>query len=76
LLYINGGAAATAANGDITVTDAATGDMTIVLDESETAKLPTDKPLNYDIQMLTASGVTTLAVGTLTFTADVTRATS
>lgn len=76
LLYINGAAAETAANGSLTVTDAATGDMTLVLAAVESAKMPVDKTLVYDIQMLTASGVSTLAAGTLAFSADVTRAVS
>jgi hypothetical protein len=33
-------------------------------------------PLPYDIQMLTADGVLTLATGEITFHPDVTRATS
>lgn len=76
LLYINGAAAETAANGTLTVTDAAAGDMTLALAAEETAKMPAGAVLVWDIQMLTASGVSTLAAGTITFTADVTRATS
>lgn len=66
--------AGTPANGDLNVTDAASGDVTLTLAAAETAKLPDGTPLLWDIQMLTAGGVTTLAAGTLTVTADITRA--
>lgn len=74
LVYINGAAAATPANGDITVDDAVAGDITITLDEVETAKLVPDS-LVYDIQMLDTGGdVSTLSAADATVTADVTRA--
>jgi len=77
LTYIAGAAAGTAANGALTVTDAAAGDMTLTLDEVEAAKLPPLSGAVWDIQVRRSTGaVTTLAVGTLTVMADVTRATS
>jgi hypothetical protein len=76
LEYIIGGVAVTAANGSITVTDAVTGALTVVLAAVESAKLDEMIGGHYDIQMLTASGVSTLTDATLVVTQDVTRATS
>lgn len=75
LLYINGAVATTAVNGSLTIDDEATGDVTIVLDEVESAKLPTGS-YYYDIQILRSSGtaVSTLTSGTFIVSADVTRA--
>ena len=74
LLYINGAAAATAANGSISVSDENDGDLTITLDEAETYKLSPSGSLSYDIQILTSAGVvTTKTSGEATVTADVTR---
>lgn len=75
LLYLNG-AAGTAAKGSITITDEATGDITIALDESETAKLNPGS-YSYDVQVVrTAGTVSTLTEGTFEVAADVTRATT
>lgn len=76
LTYINKAAATTAANGSVTVTDAASGDITIVVDESETAKLPVRNDLHYDVQALISGAVTTLASGTFNIAADYSRATA
>lgn len=76
LLYINGAAAGTAANGSITVTDESAGDLTIALDEMETAKLSPSGSLSYDIQILDSGDITTLTDAEANVTADVTRATS
>ncbi len=88
LLVIDGTAAETAANGSITVDDEAAGDITVFLDELETAKLGDDDspqvlsrtlqlPIGqyfYDIQKRTADGdTTTLAEGLLKVVSDVTR---
>ena len=73
LVYINGATAATPANGSITVDDAVAGDITIVLDEVETAKLLPDS-LVYDVQVLDSGNVTTLTAADATVAADVTRA--
>lgn len=73
LLYINGAAAGTPANGSITVDDAVAGDITVALDEVETAKLAA-AALVYDVQVLDTGAVTTLAAGDALVTADVTRA--
>lgn len=72
LVYINGAAAGTPANGSITIDDAVAGDITVALDEVETAKLAPDA-LVYDVQMLDGGDVTTLSAGDATVTADVTR---
>lgn len=76
LLYING-AAATAGNGSITISDEATGDLTIALNASETAKLSPGN-YQYDIQILRSAGtpVSTLTYGEFVVAADVTKATS
>jgi hypothetical protein len=75
LLYINGAAAVTSANGTLTVDDIPTGDITIVLAAAETAKLSAGS-YYYDIQILRSSGtaVSTLTSGTFIVAADVTRA--
>lgn len=75
LVYLNGAdASARAANGDITVDDAAAGDITVTLDEVETDDLVPDGRLYYDVQMLTAAGaVTTLAMDMARVVADVSR---
>jgi len=76
LTVIAGSAAGTPANGSLVVTDAATGSVTLTLDEVETAKLAPGVGLLWDVQMRTATTVTTLAIGTLEIVADVTWATS
>lgn len=76
LVYLNAAAAGVPANGDITIDNAALGNITITLDEVETAKLAYSDNLYYDVQMLTATGVTTLTNGQCDITRDVTRATA
>ena len=74
LVYLNGAAAGTAANGDITVDDEDDGDITITLDETETDDLTENSGLYYDVQMLDSSDdVTTLSDGPARVTLDVTR---
>lgn len=77
LTVLNGATYATTANGSITVTDAVTGALTIALAAAVTQYLQAG-PYQYDIQMLTASGVTTLTYGMFTVDAspDVTRTVS
>jgi hypothetical protein len=75
LKYLNG-AAGTPANGSLTIVDEASGDITIALDEVETAKLDPGV-YSYDVQVVrTAGSVSTLTAGTFEVAADVTRATS
>ena len=75
LLYLNG-ASATAAQGSITVDDAAAGDITITIDEVATAQLA-DQACMYDVQVLRSTGaVNTLTEAECDINADVTRATS
>ena len=76
LLFING-AVGTAGNGSLTINDVASGDVTIVLHASETAKLSPGN-YQYDIQILRSAGtpVSTLTYGEFVVPADVTRATS
>lgn len=76
LEYINGAAAGTPANGSITVTDDVIGDLAVALEAAETAKLENVGNLFYDVQMLTAAGVTTLVRGRAVIMADATRVTS
>lgn len=76
LLYI-AGVAGTAANGSITVTDAAAGDLTVALDAVETAKLPLSGRFSYDVQVLCAGGIVqTETRGHVDLIGDITRATS
>lgn len=56
LEYIAGGVAGTAANGDISVSDAATGAMTVTLDEVETAKLTAGTTYIYGVKKITSGG--------------------
>jgi hypothetical protein len=72
LLYLNG-AATTTSNATLTVTDVATGAITIVLEAAASAAL-TPCGAVYDVQQLTASGPVTLTAGDVEITADVTRA--
>ena len=75
LKYING-AAGTPANGTLTIDDEATGDITVALDEVETAKLDPGV-YSYDVQIVRSAGtVSTLTAGTFEVAADVTRATA
>ena len=75
LKYLNG-AVGTPANGSLTIDDEATGDITIALDEVETAKLDPGVYV-YDVQVVrTAGTVSTLTAGTFEVAADVTRATA
>lgn len=73
LLYVNGATAANAALGSITVTDATTGAIVIAVDETVTDDL-SPAGIYYDVQVLNAGSVSTLDSGTLTISADVTRA--
>jgi len=73
LVYLNG-AAGVALSGDITVDDAVAGDITITMDETATDDLVPKTGYYYDIQMLTATDVTTLSAGPCNVTADITRA--
>ncbi len=75
LKYLNG-AVGTPANGSLTIDDEATGDITIALDEVETAKLDPGVYV-YDVQVVRAAGtVSTLTYGEFVVAADVTRATA
>lgn len=75
LKYIDGEAAGAPGNGSITVDDENNGDLTIILAAVETAKLPI-LPAYYDVQMITATGVSTLTFNLAAITADVTRVTT
>lgn len=74
LTVVNGATYATATDGSITISDEATGDITITIKPAVTDDLPVMTGY-YDIQMLTSGGVvSTLTSGTFTVVADVTRA--
>lgn len=75
-LTVLNGAAATASQGSLTVTDASLGNVTIVLDEEATALLRPSAHYYYDIQMLSAGGVVTRTEGDFEVHEDVTRAIS
>ena len=77
LLTLNGATASTAAWGSITIDDLAAGDITITLSASATRLLvPSNQQVPYDIQMITATAVQTMATGFANISADVTRAVS
>jgi hypothetical protein len=69
---LNGAAYTTGTDGSITITDAPTGDITIMLKAAVTDDLVPGSYV-YDIQLIEAAGVTTLTTGGLVVTADVTR---
>lgn len=75
LLVLNGAPAPDATQGYVTIDNAALGNMTIVLSAADAALLAPDNYV-FDVQMITAAGVTTLTNGTFIVSADVTRATS
>lgn len=62
LITLNG-ETGTAANGSITVSDASAGNMTVLLDEAETAKLSERSMCHYNVKALVSGTVTTLAEG-------------
>lgn len=78
LLYLNAeDASARAANGSITVDDEVAGNITIALEEIETAVLVPQSALVYDVQELTDAGrVTTITEANVDINSDVTRAIS
>jgi hypothetical protein len=63
LVYVNGAAATVAGNGTLTVTDAATGAITITLADDETAALETADAIYYDVKMITATGSQLMTIG-------------
>lgn len=74
LLRLNKQAASNADNGSITIDDAGDGDITITLAAAETQNLVKAEDLYYDVQVITASAVTTLTEGNCDVTEDVMRA--
>jgi hypothetical protein len=77
LQILNGSSSVTAGDASITVNSAVTGSITIALAAAKSAGLPaTREDYYYDVQMVTASAVSTLTDGNFTVEADVTRATS
>lgn len=77
LRYVAKAAASTSANGSITVSDAAAGDITIAVEAVETAKTATSgTQYYYDIQWKNSSGnIATLEEGDLIIVEDVVRET-
>lgn len=73
LLYANGATASDATKGSITIDSAASGDITIALDESITDDFAPGDYV-YDIQVLNGGTVTTLSEGAFKLVADVTQA--
>lgn len=74
LTRLNGAAPEDETLAAIDVTDQAAGDLEVTIDAEVTAELVAASRLRYDIQVLTADGVFTLAEGLLSVTDDVTRA--
>mgnify|MGYP000917700504 FL=1 len=72
LLRLNGAAHTTGTDGSITITDAATGDITIMLKAGVTDDLMPGSYV-YDVQLIEAAKVSTLTSGSLVITGDVTR---
>lgn len=70
------GAAGTAGQGSVTVTDEATGDLTVVIAAAASAQLLPRETYLWDVQALLAGGVVTRAQGAFTVVGDVTRAVS
>lgn len=75
LTVVNGATYATTTDGSITVTDAETGAVDIVIKPAVTALLD-GVGMAYDVQMLTDTSVTTLTDGVFGVSRDVTRAVS
>lgn len=73
LLIVNGATATSEADGSITITDEPTGDITIGLAASVTDDLE-EGSYTYDVQMITATAVTTRTAGVCKIVRDVTRA--
>jgi len=76
LLRVNGAAASQASDGSITIDDADAGDITIALAESVSDDLEVRSSMYYDVQLITATAVSTLSEGYCNVNADVTRAVS
>ena len=74
-LTILNGAAGTAGQGSVVVTDQATGALTLTVVPVASAQLAPGS-YRYDVQILTASGVTTKGTGVFRVVGDVTRATT
>lgn len=72
LLYLNG-AAGTAGNGSLTVTDATLGNITATLTPTESVKIACTTYF-YDVKKITASGASTCTQGKIEFVSTVTKA--
>jgi hypothetical protein len=75
LVYVNGADPTASQTATITVTNATTGALTIAISAAATAALE-ELGGHWELQMLTASGITTLLYGTFVLTEDVVKATS
>lgn len=73
LLVLNGASAATSSDGSIVVNDAVEGNITVTLKAALTNVLAIQSGWRYDAQIVTATSVNTLAEGTASIIADVTR---
>lgn len=74
LLVLMGAVATTAAQGSIVIDDLNAGDITITLAAAASALVEPYSAYGYDIQKLSAAGVSTLTTGALAVVADVGRA--
>lgn len=75
MLYLNGDTYADTA-GAISIDSTTAGNITVTVQPDATALLNVCKGYPFDVQMLTASAVTTMGTGTFNVTGDVTRAVS
>jgi len=76
LLRLNGAGVSDASLGSIRIDDEDAGDITVTLAASSTDDLVVRSGLYYDVQLITATAVSTLTDGDADVTGDVTRAVS
>ena len=74
LLRFNKAAAVDATLGRLIIDDAVAGNITVFLSQAASLSLVADHDSYYDVQIISATGVTTLRKGIFTITEDVTRA--
>jgi len=74
LLRLNGAGVSDASLGSITIDDEGDGDITVTLAASATDDLVVRSGLYYDVQLITATAVSTMTDGDADVTGDVTRA--
>jgi hypothetical protein len=63
LVVLNGSSVVTAGDGVLVVNNATTGDVTVTLKPASSSQIAPVSGINYDVRMLTATGVTEMADG-------------